>query len=34
MDSIIDFLGQAVPYVVAGLLAAMVGTFFGNKSKK
>ena len=34
MDSIIDFLGQAVPYVVAGLLAAMVGTFFGTMRKK
>ena len=34
MDSIITFLGQAVPYVVAGLLAAMVGTFFGNMRKK
>ncbi len=33
MEVIVDFLGQAVPFVVAGFIAAVAGTFIGNKRK-
>ena len=33
MDVIIDFLGQAVPFVLAGFVAAIAGTFLGSKKR-
>lgn len=33
MDAVMDFLGQALPFVVAGFFAAVVGTFFGNRKR-
>ncbi len=33
MEFIIDFLSQSVPFVVAGLVAAVFGTFLGNKRR-
>ena len=33
MEVIVDFLGQAVPFVVAGFIAAIVGTFLGSKRR-
>ena len=33
MDFIIDFLSQAFPFIIAGLAAALVGTFLGNKKR-
>lgn len=33
MDAIMDFLGQALPFVLAGFVAAIVGTFFGNRKR-
>jgi len=33
MDMIISFVSQALPYVLAGFLAAMIGTFFGNRKR-
>ena len=33
MDAVMDFLSQALPFVLAGFAAAIVGTFLGNKKR-
>lgn len=33
MDAVMDFLGQALPFVLAGFVAAIIGTFFGNRKR-
>lgn len=33
MDAVMDFLGQALPFVLAGFVAAIIGTFFGSRKR-
>lgn len=33
MDVIMDFISQALPFVIAGFIAAIVGTFLGSKRR-
>ena len=33
MDVIMQFVSQALPFVLVGFIAAIVGTFFGNRRR-